>query len=126
MKISQLRQIIREEIEGMMNNPSGGGFSEEQGGKKFTLKSGDEIATIKYDDLTRDWYAELKKGGELMYGEFRGGYRFRNEDGKIDFEYGNIPAEEWKEMPGFETLADLYDMVKDKVKFPTWRKIKQY
>ena len=126
MKISQLRQIIREEIEGMINNPSGDGFSEERGGKKFTLKSGDEIATIKYDDLTRDWYAELEKGGKLIYNEFRGGYRFRNEDGEIDFEYGNIPAEKWKGMPGFETLADLYDMVKDKVKFPTWRKIKQY
>jgi len=126
MKISQLRQIIREEIEGMMNNPSGGEFSEERGGKKFTLKSGDEIATIEYDNLTRDWYAKLEKGGELMYEEVRGGYRIRNEDGKMSFEYGSGLAEEWEEMSGFETLADLYDMVKDKVKFPSWRELKQY
>lgn len=126
MKISQLRQIIREEIEGMMNNPSGGEFSEERGGKKFTLKSGDEIATIEYDNLTRDWYAKLEKGGELMYEEVRGGYRIRNEDGKMSFKYGSGLAEEWEEMSGFETLADLYDMVKDKVKFPAWRELKQY
>jgi len=126
MKLQQLRQIIREEIEGMINNPSGGGFSESRNGKKFTLESGDEIATIEYDDLTRDWYAKLEKGGELMYEEVRGGYRIRNENGKISFEYGSGLAEEWEEMPGFETLAKLYDMVKDKVKFPSWRELKQY
>jgi len=115
MKISQLRQIIREEIEGMMNNPSGGEFSEERGGKKFTLKSGDEIATIKYDDLTRDWYAELEVNGELIYNEVRQGYYLRNKWG-----WGRIPAEKWRKMPGFETLADLYDMVKNKVDFTTW------
>ena len=113
MKLQQLRQIIREEIEGMMNNPSGGGFSESRNGKKFTLESGDEIATIEYDDFTRGWYAKLEKGGKLMYEEVRGGYRIRNENGKISFEYGSGLAEEWEEMPGFETLAALYNYEHD-------------
>jgi len=124
MKISQLRQIIREEIEGMMNNTSGNGFSEEQGGKKFTLKSGDEIATIEYSNLTKEWYASLKKGGKTIYSEFRAGYYRADADGnKLKSYDGNIPAEKWKDMPEFKTLATLYEKVKDKVKFTKWGRL---
>ena len=147
MKLQQLRQIIREEIEGMINNPSGGGFSESRNGKKFTLESGDEIATIEF--VSGGWYAKLEKGGKLMYEEKRGGYHIQPElvvdestlskpkkdyrKGEMAYVYGSGLAEEWEEMPGFETLAALYnyelddnEQVRDIAKFPVWRELKQY
>ena len=123
MKTSELRQLIREEVKSVMKLTESDAkqYPKES---KFTLTKGNETATIEYSNLTKEWYASLKKGGKTIYSEFRAGYYRADADGnKLKSYDGNIPAEKWKDMPEFKTLATLYKKVKDKVKFTKWGRL---
>ena len=55
MKLSELRQLIREEVKAVMITESN--IKYEPG--KFTLKKGNEVATFEYSGFTYEWYGKF-------------------------------------------------------------------
>jgi len=115
MKLSELRQLIREEVKAVMITESN--IKYEPG--KFTLKKGNEVATFEYSSFTYEWYGKLKRDGKLVIEEFNGGYGLYDQDnihkGSRAGNIGTIPKEKREEM-GIGLLIQLYNEIRSKIR----------